>query len=340
MAALATRDARASTRRLVRALTVDAHPHDMHAMAVAMLENRRLFSVDKVAQRAWNRYTQLLAATGASPLPVTTDRLLEGVLARRAQGQSIASAITWWQGVKRFALSHFPVRQVPADDPPIDILRCLAITFPTAGYRETQPLRLDELTSLCTSLGRTVSIGTDPRWQIYLMACVGWHACLRVSELIQLRAQDVDINRVANAPHLRVRVLFGKTRKTDGKPHMTSVPIAHGTRLETVLTAWARTHGWRLGPGGSSSYLFPIITQHRQAGLPYATSTFIKRLNALAADADLNVTYNGRSLRYGGAQRLLSDGVASASVADIVGWTSSKQLHQRYGRERALTKFS
>lgn len=331
------RDALSDARARIRKLT-EGYDADPGAAVDRLLAYKAEREEDKTGARAWRTYCKVMTRLDHNPLPVTQKSLLLATLERRSRGVSMKDAEKWWGDVTRYCRTACGEGQDAVDEIPRSFLRELAATYPTAGYAATHPLTKTEMLKIRAFADRARQDNDFRAWQTYIMMAVGWHAALRQCEVLQLRAKHVMIGVGDDEGRITVWNRFRKTRKTDGKLFDTEVPLVPALHLDADLKSWAKHCDLELGPRGSANYLFAIPAPHKNAGKPYSSQTFGIMVRDLCRRAGLSHQVSARSMRYGGANRLLSEGIPEATVAAVIGWTSPKMLQTRYGRKRVLTQ--
>lgn len=185
------------------------------------------------------------------------------------------------------------------------------IDFPKSGLKLPDTLDTDEVTALIDSPDRTTPRGLRDAAMIELIYAAG----LRVSELVTLKVQDVNLQ----VSFVRV---FGKGSKER------VVPVGHYARekLEEFLT-YGRPYLLKDIP---SEYLFVA-----RKGKPMTRQGFWKLLNRYALTAGINKNISPHTLRHSFATHLLEGGADLRVVQVMLGHSdiSTTQIYTHITRD-------
>lgn len=169
--------------------------------------------------------------------------------------------------------------------------------------RRKQPIILSR-----DEIAKIIRAAKTPRMQA--IVCLLYGAGLRVSELCNLRVEDIDSQRGV------VRIPHGK----GGKPRQ--------VMLSAKLLRTLRVY-WKTRAKNTSPYLFP--SQGARQGKPMATETIGRLIKALAVDAGISKRLTPHLLRHCFATHLIEAGADLRTVQLLLGHshieTTSCYLH-------------
>ncbi|MEJ5360225.1 MAG: site-specific tyrosine recombinase XerD [Desulfobacterales bacterium] len=252
------------------------------------------------------RYADFLAAGGVSTVSgEDTARLLQYLIHLRAEGLSARSRARHLVSLRAFY--RFLLREgVLAADP------TARLDSPHTPLRLPDTLSRAEVERLLNAPGNRRAADLRDGAMIELLYAAG----LRVSELVSLRLQDIDLE----AGFVRVLGKGSKERL---------VPI--GTPAREKIRLYLEQARGRLLKGRVSPFLFVA-----RAGRPLSRQGFWKRLQAYARAAGIERRTTPHSLRHSFATHLLEGGADLRTVQILLGHAdiATTQIYTHVSRER------
>lgn len=282
----------------------------------------------------WERFAAWCTATGATPLPATPAaveaylvyladrhpvRDRAGRVVRRGLKPSAVAQALWAVNL-RHRLAHLP--------PPGDSEQ---VRTALAGIRRRKGIRRKQQAPLTIDHIRGIAFRADLKGlRDKALLLVGFAGCFRRSELVALRAEDLE-----ETPH-GLRALVGRS-KTDQEGRGVWVDIVRATRHPDAcpvqaLRAWLEAAGITEGP------LFRSLTRGARPRIgPALSAVTVDTVVKWAAEQcglDRRL-YGGHSLRAGKATYLAQQGRPATVIAKHGRWKSLDMVLHYYRDETA-----
>ncbi|HHP7233682.1 MAG TPA: site-specific tyrosine recombinase XerD [Desulfobacterales bacterium] len=234
-----------------------------------------------------------------------TALILRYLIALRGRGLSARSRARHLVTIRGF-YQFLVAENVLEKDPSV------LIDLPKSGLKLPEVLSYDEVRRILDAPDVEKSNGIRDAAMLELLYASG----LRVSELVNLRVQDVNLE----AGYVRV---FGKGAKERVVPF--------GRHAREKMSGYLESARSRLLKGRSSIYLFPA-----RAGRPMTRQGFWKLLRRYCTKAGIRKTITPHTLRHSFASHLLEGGADLRAVQIMLGHVdiATTQIYTHVARDR------